>query len=491
VTAAMERATSRGLLVALTITPFLAAALAGGASQAFAVLYLFVAGFGLFALSPLAWLAAAIVLLLAVPGEAQILFTGVSYLEATGGVNLHVLTYFTLGAALCLATVRIGQAPLQSALFRRQALVFGLLLLIEAAIEGLRIRGVGPSNQLPDVYVGPILFYFLAVSALRSKPSVLAVRNFFLGLTALLAVFAVFEFLTGSNAYLSGSLDRQDVTWYRFFMREASSGEPYRVMTALGHPLTNAAYFLASFSLVVFGARAREPLKAILQLALAILFLTAVVLTFSRAAFLLATAGVAWYVLRQGHGSVLVRVVAIGALLPVTYLFLEPILGLLAGRGFGFGDASAGQRAATLIGLSRNFGALPLLGYGPQNMEEAAAALIGGSAGTSLEIGYVIVLLQYGVGFLALYAYGVTIGLIGDASQPRQERALARFYLPPLVLLIAYFGASNTIGIRSTIHYLLFLLLAFHVAADTDQADTCPARERRPDLAQPNPPRMP
>jgi len=111
--------------------------------------------------------------------------------------------------------------------------------------------------------------------------------------------------------------------------------------------------------------------------------------------------------------------------------------------------------------LFQNFSSITFIGYGPKNMDNAINSLLGSFSSSSLEIGYVIVLLQFGIFFLALYTWGILLPFyekkIKITSDYKHELTP---YAACLVVIIIYFGASNTIGVRSTINYLFFVLLS-------------------------------
>lgn len=437
----------------------------------------FFAGLGVlsFAMDPVLWAFLALAILLLIPAEANVMFTSVSYLVPSGRVNLHVLTYFVAGGSMAWALVGHRRIVARTPFLRMQAAIFAGMIALEAAIEVLGLRG-GPSNQLPDVYVGPILFYFILVSLLTSQSRICAVRDAFLWLTTLVAGAGIYEFLHNANPYLDKLLNSQDVPWYRFFALQHATGQPYRIMTTLGHPLTNGAYFLVAFLMMITSLDARRHRNYVLRASCALVILVAVALTSSRGAIVLAGLGVLWFGVtrasrRPATTFLTVMVLAVGA-----YFVAAPLSTLVGRRDFLFRDASASQRVATVTGLVSNASLISVLGYGTQNLDRVSEALTSGTGDASLEVGYIIVLLQFGLLFLLLYFWGIVLPF--RANMRRLKPGAGSPFTIPVVLLAVYFAGSNTIGVRSTINYLFFFALALYSATNLQLTTEFEARAR-------------
>lgn len=434
-----------------------------GGSLFIAGIYFTVLGFIAFKNSPLIWITLSLIILFTIPAEANIIFTGVSYVEASGKVNLHVITYFTFGGMLFWILSPHKRTILQISLFRRQVFVFSLMIFIEVVLELFRLRGGGGvSNQLPDVYLGPILYYFIISSVLTSREMQKYTLNIFLALATLVAGYGIVEFLLKFNYYFESFVRFQNIPWYLFVVKEGSKGHAYRIMTSLGHPLINGGYFLTAFIFMIYSVTKINRL-GFTKITASVILMAALILTFSRGACVLASVGIVWFIASSSKPSKAMRFLMLLSITTSAYLVIQPLLGLLIGRDFLFQDTSASVRLNTIKGLFNNFGSLPLIGYGPKNLDEGVAVLVGSNSSNSLEIGYVIVMLQYGAIFLALYLYGVLISLIGRVTCRAHMRKLTlKPYSTPLIFLLIYFGASNTIGVRSTINYLFFLILALY-----------------------------
>jgi len=276
----------------------------------------------------------------------------------------------------------------------------------------------------------------------------------------LVGVFGILEFILKSNIYLDNFLSSQDVGWYVANLKAELIGEPYRIKTTLGHPLSNAAYFLAAFTLLLYLLKNISKKKFLFSIC-AFVILTALILTFSRSAFILSTTVIITFITGYKSGNKTIRILVFTIFIIGGIIILQPLITLLAGRDLLFGDASASVRFSTIAALFQNFSSITFIGYGPKNMDNAINSLLGSFSSSSLEIGYVIVLLQFGIFFLALYTWGILLPFyekkIKITSDYKHELTP---YAACLVVIIIYFGASNTIGVRSTINYLFFVLLS-------------------------------
>ncbi|MFC1628384.1 O-antigen ligase family protein [Gemmatimonadota bacterium] len=448
-------------LILPIITAYAVFLLAGGESSASAAIFFVFLGLVSFTLEPVMWVFLSLIILLFVPAEANLLFTGVSYLLPTGEINLHILTYFTMGGFLCWMLSSHEKKINKTPFLRKQAIVFLLMVAMEIIIELLNIRKEGGiSNQLPDVYIGPILYYFVLVTVLDSEKKNANVRNIFLGILVIIAVFGVQEHFSMNNFYLSDLLESQNVSWNNFFMMELSRGQSYRIMTTLGHPLTNGAYFLAAFVIIFYSIK-RVGRKGLLKPFLAFIFLTALILTMSRGAFVLAGISIIWSIVGFGSTKKFSRILIFSSIAFAGFFLLQPLIGLLLERDLLFSDVSASARFSTITALFQGLQNISILGYGTGNMEEAISVILGGFGNYSLEVGYIIVLLQYGLIFLLLYLYGIFVPIRErTTSLTSFQKAELAPYMVCVALIFIYFGGSNTIGVRSTINYLFFFVLA-------------------------------
>lgn len=423
------------------------------------ILFFIIFGIITYALNPFLWGIFSIIILIFIPAEANIFFTGVSYLYSTGGINFHILTYFTFGGFISWLFIFNKKRLFRIDFVRKQLKIFFLMVAIEVFIEILHIRkNSGMSNQLPDVYIGPILFYFLFLSIINSKEKLNLILKFFLILILVLSVLGIIEYLRKSDFYLAALMKLQNVGWYEYYMRAIRQGNAYRIMTTLGHPLTNGAYFITSFIfLLYFTTKEASFFKSFITF----LVFIAIVLTLSRAAFILAILGALWIFFSNKKitkSKLIIIILVLG--ISVGFL-LEPILSLLFSRGILFGDSSAAVRFTTLKVFLNNIFSISIIGFGPKNLDDAIRLLFRSSTAFSLEIGYIIVLLQYGVIFLGLYIYGILLPVIEKKKKYLSSNypEITPFYISVLLLFI-YFAASNTIGVRSSINYLFFFVLS-------------------------------
>lgn len=430
-----------------------------GKSIGLSAAYFIILGLMVYSVDSTSWLTIALVLMFFIPSEANILFTGISYAYPSGQINLHVLSYYILGGFLSFVyrgyisrKVRIHTS------IREQAAIFGIALLIEVVIEALRLRGSGFSNYVFDIFLCPVLMYRVAVESLHQPEIKRVIMKTFYAFTFIAALYAILEFALFTNLIFDPLFEAQDLAWYYSIRQSVEIGEPYRVTSIFGHPLTNAAFFLAGF--LMMAAELIKQTKKRIGLAVVTCFTgVGLILTFSRFAFVLAVIMILWMYVHHRQRSALntLKLIAIGIAFMVAVLPLATGIFQRDTEG-----ASLMLRMITLKGLIENgLSVISFLGYGPQNMEDTITLLTGFNTGFNLEIGYVIVLLQYGVLFTALYLYGILRPIINYIKmRPVYLKSACYPYAIAAIALFLYFAGSNTIGIRGTINYLFFLILA-------------------------------
>lgn len=147
----------------------------------------------------------ALSILIYIAGEIQIIFTGITYVLPSGKLNLHLLTYFIFGAFLGMITskpARLKMLYTQSVFFKTQTKWIVWFVVLEIGVELLNFRGVGLSNQFPDVYIGPFLFYwFIVVCIAEDDNTQRVIENWAIFITIPLVFLGIIEYFKRENLF--------------------------------------------------------------------------------------------------------------------------------------------------------------------------------------------------------------------------------------------------------------------------------------------------
>jgi len=420
-------------------------------------------GISLFSIRPWVGLTGAVLILVCIPGELQIALTGMSYALPTGQINLHVLTYYIFGGTLETAFEMrdAGLAWIAKRRFiERQLKLFGILFLFEFVLEISKVRGSGLSNQLADVYLGPMCLYIIMVLTIDRFPRTIQfIEDAVIILLLPVVIFGFFEFWQKANP-LMGNLFLDQAPWYSTYQDEFAKGQTYRISTILGHPLTNSYFFFFASLLAFRNSRLFHPGKSIVwrYVLCAVLFFIGILLTASRTSSLLwiCSAGILVYRSPSGEQQSLRTVGSVAAFALLIALCLPLVQGIVER---GIDDSSALARVASVQGVVSAWTSIPFLGFGPGSIEDVKIQFLSTSTGTSFEIGWIIVLIQFGYLFVLLYFAVLVVPLKESLSRRYAGSNDIFLYRLVVIMMILIFASSNTIGERSTINYLFFLAL--------------------------------
>ncbi len=403
----------------------------------------------------------ALSILIYIAGEIQIIFTGITYVLPSGKLNLHLLTYFIFGAFLGMITskpARLKMLYTQSVFFKTQTKWIVWFVVLEIGVELLNFRGVGLSNQFPDVYIGPFLFYwFIVVCIAEDDNTQRVIENWAIFITIPLVFLGIIEYFKRENLFFD-TIYRNQCTWYAEYQFELSYGVPYRITTFLGHPLINSIYFcsLSLFALIRSRIFNRKENLIYPFLIAGILFSAGLLLTLSRAAsflWIVAIFILAYYG-RQGKHKI-TNLLAIFGILAVLLIFLSPVVGNLFERKLD--DSSANTRYESIGALATQWQEISIIGHGSQSVDEIKVRVFGILTGGNLEVGWLIVLIQFGLIFLVAYFIIIFIPIKAAFARKRLIFRQEIFpYAMIVCMLILLFATNNSIGERYTLNYFFF-----------------------------------
>ncbi len=413
------------------------------------------------------FLTIAIAILVYIPPEAQILLTGVAYTAPTGGLNLHILTYYVVGGFVSLILANgsfFFRSVRTTHVVKRQFQIFFFLFAYEFLIDAFQLRGAVPTNQFPDVYVGPVLFYAMIIfQTMTGNSSGETMLNRLVFLSTPLIPIAFIEYFLKKNLFIHSIL-MNEAKWYAEFQYDYLHGWPYRITTTLGHPLTNGMYFLVLSLWSFWKSNLFQRAGRIMRfryLMLGFLFVGPLLLTFSRVGIVLFAAGLIFLWYYSGTGGK--RFINFALLLIVVagfWQFYGTFFGDLAERGLTFSDPSSQLRIESAVAAISNISKFSLIGQGVRSVGEMKLELLGAATRSNFEVGWLLVIIQYGIIFLVIYLTAILLP-IKEVFSKRNRPYLRQLFPSALivVLLIINFAGSNSIGERTTINYLFFLVL--------------------------------
>jgi hypothetical protein len=287
-------------------------------------------------------------------------------------------------------------------------------------------------------YLGPItLFLFFYFEKKNILPKVNQIILITIWFSVALGLFGIIEYLMQANP-LEGLYREGNIAWY-----DASSREGYRIKTIIGHPLSNALYFLFAMMLVQLRVKGLK-----FKYGLMLLFMIDILLTGSRSMFAFAFLVILynadsfkgdWMKVRQN----LIRVVLIGAVLIVTF---TTSLGSTFLSRVGGASSSTEARLILWSYFLDHMTSLQVLGLGGAT----ASVTILGSDGNPIILENPWVILFIDVGYLMVFYILLLFFIV---------RKVSNKYLV-LVFILATSG-FNSFGVKSNVNYYLFYLLIY------------------------------
>ena len=396
--------------------------------------------------------------------------TGIPYLGGGkwGFTKLHPATIVILVAAV---VYRVSNRRRWSAAanltggvtwIRRGVLLFVAGVLVLSAAR----QHAGGIIQVVENYLGPLTLFILMVAEYEGRPRRIAMlTGFFVAIVTVVGVYGIVEYGLRHNS-LYGSLYAASPlaeSWY------AVSNDPrsYRITTTLGHPLTNAQYFLLAATLAAGALDGAVGLRRTLAVVALPVLVAAAMATGARVTLVvLAVVPVLVMVLSR-------RVRALG------WAVVFGGLVLVAAAYSPYGDVLR-QRFTTEEGTKSTEVRERSLELIPE-MLQRANLLTGDRLGRSSELSSEMLVTKQQVGFenpwlmlfvdvgapLATLYLLVVLGLLGSVVCAAWRSRDPAVIYPAIgtVAMVLMYSSYNSFGSKNTVNYLMWFSAAVALCA--------------------------
>lgn len=394
-----------------------------------------------------------VVLLAFIPTEAVGLFSGTPYSQATGRVNISIAAYDVLCFFVAFQVFRRGHRQRYS--MKKTTtwiIVLSLFLLIT-----LRFFSEGTtflSNKLFDTYQFPMLLMLIVANRLIPNDIDRILRTLFICIL-INAVVAIVEFYYGKSLFLH-TYYYESVDWYPAIINAKEHTGLFRTTAFLGHPLIGSIYYNLATCILL---ERTKKLSLFILVQYAIFFL-AIISTNARSGLLVFIALTGWFVFKKNKllgiaGTIIL--LAVMASIDIVKIYNEL-----------FSRDLQGVSAMIRVNAINSISMVPIetwmFGVGYNNATEYMRQL----AGTSIEISYIIILLENGLlGFMAWS--GSILWSIRLLWKVRKKNAVQQPVAAMIVCLLALAAMSNSLGDPVTLNYSLWILLGFGIVYTNTQ----------------------
>jgi hypothetical protein len=411
--------------------------------------------------------------LLAVTVPVAILVEEVSGIPYLGGspwglTKLHPATIVILVAAI---SYRFAHRQRWRTVWRKRTNVTWIrraMLLFIAGVLALSVIQLHPGGmiQVVENYLGPLMLFTLVLAEYQGRPQrVAALTTFFVVLLTGVGVYGIVEYALRRNVwygplYAASPLASQ---WYQ----TASLPDVYRITTTLGHPLTNAQYFLLA---VVFAAGslagATGLRRALTGAALPVLVLATIATGARTTLLLLATVPVFVLIIQRriralAWGGVLVAIVYLAA----SYSPVGVVLQQRFSSAEGTSSALVRLRSIEVVPETLR-STNPLIGYKLGRSGEISSELFASDVPIGFENPWLMLLADVGLPLTMLYVLIVARLLIAVLRMAWQSRAPAVTYAAVgAVAMVLMYSGYNSFGSKNTVNYLLWFSSALALSA--------------------------
>jgi hypothetical protein len=405
--------------------------------------------------------------------------SGIPYLGGArwGLTKLHPATIVILVGAFA---DRFAHRRAWQAVWRTRASVTRIAWAMELFIGGVLTLSViqlhpGGILQVVENYLGPLMLFLLILAEFQCRPRrIAALTTFFIVLLTAVGVYGIVEYVLRCNLwygplYAVSPLASQ---WYE----TARLPEAYRITTSLGHPLTNAQYFLLAVVLAAGSLAGTTGFRrAFTGAALPVLVLATMTTGTRTTLLLLAATPFFVLVLQRRVGAAAWGVLLVGIVyLAASYSPLGGVLRQRFSSVEGTNSALVRLRSIELIPETLRM-TNPLIGYKLGRSGEISNELFALNAPIGFENPWLMLMTDVGLPLTLLYGLIVAGLLLTALRAAWRTRAPAVIYAAVgAVAMVLMYSGYNSFGTKNTLNYLVWFATALALSA----APADPARPR-------------